>query len=380
MEIQAQKSKKTILVVDDAHENIAFIKSILVNDYIVKGALNGNSALNVARSAPPDLILLDVIMPEMSGYDVLRQLKAIDATRNIPVIFVTSKDRADDEIFGLELGAVDYIAKPIKPPLLHARIRTQIMLADALRLVTQQNINLISAARLRTDVDHILQHDLKSPLNVIIGIPQYLLQRCISLSQEDREYISLIKDSGYRMLDMINRSLDLFKMEYGAYLANFISIDLLKCVRGVLLEFSKDIAEKNLLISLLVDGSMPNETQQVVAKGEELLCHSLFSNLIKNAIEASSSGDNLNIMFSVRENIVVQVDNGGEVPCEIRDKFFDKFVTFGKGGGTGIGTYSAMLIAKTLDGSIILDTSKAGRTRIRVTLVPYNKRSEQSST
>ncbi len=380
MENSVSRSKKTILVVDDAHENIAVIKSILIKDYTIKGAINGNIALTVAQSAPPDLILLDVIMPEMNGYDVLRQLKAKEETRDIPVIFVTSKDQTEDEIYGMELGAVDYIAKPIKPQLLRARVRTQIMLADALRQVTRQNKDLKSAARLREDVDHILQHDLKSPLNVIIGVPQFLLQHCLSLTKEDREFVNLIKDSGYRMLDMINRSLDLFKMEYGAYEAKLTPIDLLGCVQGVLSELRTSATEKKLTINITVDSLFSDENKNAVAMGEELLCYSLFSNLCKNAIESSSEGGVLNIKFLCGPDIIVSIENGGEVPRIIRDKFFDKFVTSGKSGGTGIGTYSAMLIARTLNGSIALDTSKAGRTCIQVTLAAYKSCSERSVT
>ncbi len=168
-------AKKTILVVDDAHENISIIKAILVPGYILKGATSGSQALKIVQAEPPDLILLDVMMPEMDGYEVCRRLKASEVTRDIPVIFITAKNQTEYETLGMELGAADYIAKPIKPPVLRARVRTQIMLADALRYLTIQNKALIGAAQLRIDGDTVLQHEIMAPATGVIGVPQLLL-------------------------------------------------------------------------------------------------------------------------------------------------------------------------------------------------------------
>ncbi len=360
--------KKTILVVDDVAVNIAVIKAILVPEFSVKGATNGERAIVIAESDPPDLILLDIIMPDMNGYEVLQQLKKNEATREIPVLFVTSKDDTDDETFGMELGAVDYIVKPITPSILLARVRTQIILADSIRRLTIQNKALISAARLRDDVDHILQHDLKSPLNVIIGVPQLLMLKC-NFSNEDKEFVNLIKDSGYRMLDMINRSLDLFKMEYGSYKLELCTVDVIGVIKGVLAELQSAILEKQLLIIILVNERDPIDNEPVEVQAENLLCHSLFSNLIKNAIEASPHLSTLCIKFFKGLSVTIFIENEGEVPESIRSNFFEKFVTAGKTGGTGIGTYSAKLIASTMRGSIALDTSVAGRTCVQVTLL-----------
>ena len=123
--------QKTVLVVDDTPGNIDVLDGVLKQDYRVKVAINGKKALEIARSeAPPDLILLDVMMPGMDGFEVCRQLKATDATRNIPVIFVTAKSEVEDEEIGFDLGAVDYITKPISPPRVRARVKTQLALYD----------------------------------------------------------------------------------------------------------------------------------------------------------------------------------------------------------------------------------------------------------
>jgi putative two-component system response regulator len=122
--------RATILVVDDTPENIDVLVGILREDYRLKVARGGEQALRIVRTQPPDLILLDVMMPEIDGYEVCRQLKADATTRHVPVVFVTAKIDLADELRGLELGAVDYITKPVSPPVVKARVRTHLALYD----------------------------------------------------------------------------------------------------------------------------------------------------------------------------------------------------------------------------------------------------------
>lgn len=136
-DIHNLSKKATILVVDDTPDNLMLMHSLLKTEYKVKVANGGDKALKIVQSdAPPDLILLDIMMPDMDGYEVCRRLKANPATRDIPVIFLTAKAEIEDEKRGLEVGAVDYITKPISPPIVMARVRTQLTLkssADFLR-------------------------------------------------------------------------------------------------------------------------------------------------------------------------------------------------------------------------------------------------------
>jgi class 3 adenylate cyclase len=121
--------KNSVLVVDDNPENIDLLGSILHQDHKIKVALNGNKALKIAGSEdPPDIILLDIMMPDMDGYEVCRRLKADPKTRDIPIIFVTAKSDTSDETQGLEIGAVDYITKPFSPPIVQARVKTHLTL------------------------------------------------------------------------------------------------------------------------------------------------------------------------------------------------------------------------------------------------------------
>ncbi|MEW6164532.1 MAG: HD domain-containing phosphohydrolase [Pseudomonadota bacterium] len=136
----SQFEKPAILVVDDMPENLALLGDLLLPDYRVRVANSGQRALEVATAAPrPDLILLDVMMPDLDGHEVLRHLKADAATREIPVIFVTAMDVDADEERGLALGAVDYIHKPIKPAIVRARVRSQLELKAARDRLHDQN-------------------------------------------------------------------------------------------------------------------------------------------------------------------------------------------------------------------------------------------------
>ena len=135
--------KHTILIVDDTQENILLLSEVLESDYLTKAAINGERALKIARSAePPDLVLLDVMMPGMSGYEVCKSLKENPDTRRIPVIFVTAMNEVDDETKGLELGAVDYITKPISPSIVKARVKAHLALYDQARELAAWNQKL----------------------------------------------------------------------------------------------------------------------------------------------------------------------------------------------------------------------------------------------
>ena len=127
----SNNSRQSILVVDDTPENIDVLTGILRPEFRVKAAINGERALKIAFSDPkPDMILLDIMMPVMDGYEVCRLLKKNPATANIPVIFITAKTQEEDEKKGLKLGAVDYITKPINPSIVQARIHTHLALYD----------------------------------------------------------------------------------------------------------------------------------------------------------------------------------------------------------------------------------------------------------
>jgi putative two-component system response regulator len=143
--------RPTILIVDDTPDNIMLLSRLLKDKYHTKVATNGSTALQVASATPDlDLILLDVMMPGMDGYETCRQLKANPATSDIPVIFLTAKNQIEDEAMGLSVGAVDYLGKPISPPILFARVSTHLTLRAARKLLQEHNQNLERMVQQRT--------------------------------------------------------------------------------------------------------------------------------------------------------------------------------------------------------------------------------------
>jgi two-component system sensor histidine kinase/response regulator len=166
--------KSTVLIVDDVPTNIEILAGALKDEYAIKVAISGRKAIEIADSFQVDLILLDIMMPVMDGFETCRQLKANPKTASIPIIFLSAKDAVDDVVSGLRLGAVDYVSKPADPTILKARIATHLLLSAATADLRRQNDLLVENAHLREDVERMTRHDLKSPLAVALHASQAL--------------------------------------------------------------------------------------------------------------------------------------------------------------------------------------------------------------
>lgn len=356
--------KHAVLIVDDTPENIHVLMNTLKDDYAIMVAKDGEKALRILEEETlPDLILLDVMMPGLDGYEVCRRLKEQERTRDIPVIFITVLSEVEDETRGLDLGAIDYITKPFHPGIVKARVRNHIALRQA--------------ANLREDMERILRHDLRAPLTGIISLPQLLLED--PLEPRQREIVTLILDSGRRMLRMIDMSLSLHKIEVGQYRLNPGRLDLPVLLGLIVRRMEHLLASKSLSVKILQEGLPVDKADHLFIPGEELLCTSMFENLLKNACEASPGGTSIKISLSTQEPFhVVAITNLGEVPAAIRGRFFEKYVTAGKARGTGLGTYSARLAAEAHGGSIELDTSREGWTTVTVRLPVHPDQGGQS--
>jgi len=363
------ENKWLVLVVDDEPNNLELMMRILGNDYRLAFATSGVDALEVVQKLNPDIILLDIMMPETDGYEVRRRLKSNEATQDIPVIFVTAKGETDDETKGLELGAVDYITKPVSQPIVKARIKNHLALKAAREEIMEQNKELIEAAHLREDMDRISRHDLKSPLNSIIGFSQLMIDVNHDLSPKHLEYIEIINKSGLKMLNMINLSLELFKMERKIYQYKPEKMDILGIIRIMQTEGRILMKGKELSMIIRLNGESVTGKEKFNIHAEELLCYSMLANLIKNALEASPKKEQVAIdIFDENDAAVISIHNKGSVPSDIRAKFFDKYVTSGKSMGSGLGTYSAKLIAETHGGSIHFNTSDEKGTTVTIRL------------
>ncbi|MDP2878639.1 MAG: hybrid sensor histidine kinase/response regulator [Sulfuricella sp.] len=358
--------KHSILVVDDEKQNRTLLSELLKDDYKILLAKNGAQALERARKHLPDLIMLDVLMPEMDGHQVIRELKSDELTCDIPVIFISALDSACDEEKGLELGALDYISKPFHPPIVRARVRNHLSLCAALSQLRAQKQSLEEAAVLRDDVERIMHHDLKNPLNGILGAAQMMLSDSPT-EDESIEWAKMIERSGYTMLDMISRSLDLYKMEQGLYRFEPQPVDLIPILKRVISDNGALVRMLHLGVALNVGDHEAGGSEVFLVPGDAPLCYSMLANLIKNAMEASNEQGSVAIGLRCGvSGSTVSIRNQGEIPEEIREHFFEKYATSGKFSGTGLGTYSARLMMQTMGGDIGFETSAESGTEVMV--------------
>ena len=216
------------------------------------------------------------------------------------------------------------------------------------------------AEALRADIERIARHDLKAPLGSIISVPK-LLRTAPNLTEDHREILDELEATGRRMLRMINLSLDLYRMEAGTYAFTPAKVDLLTVLRDVAGELAGLDGPKGCAVEVGIDGRPAAAGESFLVLADDLLCHSLFGNLLKNAVEASPPREPVRVELS-REAAdggvcVVRLANRGAIPSEVRGRMFEKYATAGKAHGSGLGAYSARLMAETMRGSIAAETS-----------------------
>lgn len=217
---------------------------------------------------------------------------------------------------------------------------------------------------LKEEVDKIMRHDLRSPLVGIVGLPDLLLENK-ALGAREREILTAIQDAGCKILSMIDNSISIYKMELGSYRLNLKKENIITMILKIKDTIGRKFKYKEIKCDILIDGVHFTDKDSFVVECEEEFCFSMISNLLLNAVEASPPKEKLYILLSTVRNSLSMV-NKGSVPVAIRERFFEKYVTAGKSRGTGLGTYSAALIAKTHGWKISLDTSVAGETTVTV--------------
>jgi CheY-like chemotaxis protein/signal transduction histidine kinase len=242
-------------------------------------------------------------------------------------------------------------------------------IADQAKQLELQNEYLKENVRLREEVERISRHDLKTPVNSIISVSR-LLREQKDLDDEDEELLSMVERAGYRLLNMVNLSLDLFKMEQGTYRFRPRSVDMLDLLQKVVADIGSQAITQKIELCIFVNGAPVTQTSQVYTWSEELLCYSIAANLLKNALEASPEECIVTISITTGEEILLNIHNQGAVPEAIRTNFFEKYSTAGKTGGTGLGTYSARLMARIQKGDILMHTSEDEGTTLTWRLQP----------
>ncbi|WP_144213749.1 ATP-binding response regulator [Shewanella donghaensis] len=361
-ETNVEQSKLSILVVDDVPENIHIITNTLKGDYLLRAATSGKQALDICFSnTPPDLVLLDIMMPEMDGLEVMRALNENVNSPLLKVIFLSALSENENIIKGLELGAVDYITKPISPAILKARVSTHANIIRAQQASNNQIDSMLESIRVRNDFERIMQHDLKNQLLVINSTTSDIRKNL--RSPETVSYMLNVLDSGTQLINqIIDNMVFIHRIEDGNYQFQPLKITLSEVIETVISANAITIKEKHLEINTdIVDSA--------VVMAELALTHSIINNLVQNALQAAPNGSAVSIgVHRDKEWTMIDIHNAGVVPISIQETFFEKYSTFGKKGGSGMGTYAVKLMTEIQQGQVSFITSSADGTTLTVKL------------
>lgn len=376
---RADQVKASVLVVDDKPDNLRLLSAILTDQgYEVRQALSGNMALTAARTRPPDLVLLDIKMPDMNGYQVCEQLKTDEHTRHIPVIFLSALDRPPDKIKGFNAGGVDYITKPFQESEVVVRVEHQLEIACWRERLEQQNIQLQQEIRdriateqelLRSNEDleqfaHAVSHDLQQPLQSILGFSKILLLKYPHLSDSEIcRYLSRVVQAGERMQQLIEDLLAYSQVDVSRTLE---VVDCNRVLAEVIDNLQAAISEKH---AQLITSPLP----QLNGKPAQLL--QLFQNLLGNALKfthanvpptiqiaADAFGDEW--LFRVRDNgIGIEPQN-----CDRLFQLFARLHPSDRYPGTGIGLATCKKIVESHGGRIWVESKPEVETTFFFTL------------
>ncbi|TIH12441.1 response regulator [Marinifilum sp. JC120] len=287
--------KARILVVDDTPANLDILSELLSPKYRVYAAINGEDALRMALSdAPPDLVLLDIMMPGIDGYQVCTMMKADERTRQIPIIFVTAMDEIENEEKGLNLGAVDYITKPFTPSIVMARVKTHLSLYNQTRLlqnlISERTIELEkakdeaeSANRAKSSFLANMSHELRTPLNAIMGMAQLLLGS--PFSKDQKEFLEDTLKSSSRMLTMVNDLLELSRVEAERILLCPSQFKIRESIDQVLYLYRDQANQKGLTFTSSFEATIPDFLYADIGRIRQV-----FMNLLNNALRFTNSG------------------------------------------------------------------------------------------
>lgn len=227
-----------------------------------------------------------------------------------------------------------------------------------------KNVALTQALSSLETVERIARHDLKTPLGSLAAAPALLRAGRVMNAQEER-VLSLMESAANRALHMVNLSLDLYRMETGDYVVQSDRVDLTALVKAVFEDLNAHARSKSVTLEVNDQGG------HVFASAEESLCYSIVANLVKNAVEAAPELSLVRVTLQEGPMVSMRIHNQGAVPASLRDRFFTKYATDGKQGGTGLGAYSSHLLARVQGGSLTMETSDTSGTTLTLALNPW---------
>jgi DNA-binding response OmpR family regulator len=354
------------MIVDDNPANLKLLEEMLVREgHEVRSFPLGRLALAAARKSPPDLMLLDINMPEMNGYEVCRGLKSEPVLSQIPVIFLSALDGTGDKVKAFEAGAVDYISKPFQFEEVHARVETHLGLHNLQRALTTQNERLEEAVAARTgelaqanerltildrskgDFLRLISHEFRTPLVGLFGVAEIILQE-LSASPEQSDLQDMFDQSRQRILAILDDALLLTEIDVRSEQFKPVPI-LLKAVLGRAMEEAAEFAQFRDVALL-----GPPDTPDIVLADEGLLVRALHR-LLETAIKFCEKGEAVRITYGPEPCSVILESRGRTIPRGALPKFFEVF-TIGEtqtpGGDLGLGPPLASRILSLFGGSV----------------------------
>lgn len=381
--------RENILIVDDTPENVQFLSTVLAErGYKVRGVIKGKMAIRAALSVIPDLILLDIKMPEMDGYQVCEALKAEPQTKEVPIIFISALDEVLDKVKAFSLGGVDYITKPFYVEEVFARVENQLTIQKLQKQLKQQNERLqkeikereiaestaLAASKAKSEFVANMSHELRTPLNAILGFSQ-LMTRDPSLNEEQKEYLTIINRSGEHLLELIDEVLELSKIEAGITWLNETTFDIYRLLDTLEVMLQMKAETKGIDLIFIVANEVP---QYVKTDEKKLRC--CLINIIGNAIKFTRNGsvtllarmvekkeegekcETINPSGSANDRYLdFQIeDTGPGIAANEIEKIFDAFVQTEAGRksseGTGLGLTITRKFVEMMGGGITVSS------------------------
>lgn len=330
-----------ILIVDDTPANVLLLVRMLnMRGYNTRSVLSGKLALQAAHAEIPDLILLDITMPDMNGFEVCTQLKNDEKLKDIPVIFISALNDTVDKVKAFRVGGVDYVTKPFQFEEVYARIQT--------------HVHLRRLEKLRDDLAHMVIHDLHNPLSVINGFLHHLeTQESQHLSKSTNEYIALARLSADELRYMISAILDVSKLASGEMSLKREDFDLYALIRSVIA--STHPLPGNRTITLLESASY------FIIKADQGLLRRIIQNLVGNALRYTPAKGDVRIIITpfANEVRITVTDIGPGIAPEFHRRIFEKFgqvTEHDQQLGTGLGLYFCKLAVEAHGGRIGVDS------------------------
>lgn len=370
----AQRSKPLIMVVDDLESHLKAIGNTLMNaDYDITLAFNGKRAIDIAKNALPDLILLDIIMPDITGFEVIKELKNYQPTKDIPIIFLTSQKESEYILEGFALGAVDYIIKPANKEETIARVNTHLEIRNSRRIIQEQNNKLQSLLNEKNEFLELASKDLKTPLNEMRGYLDIIISENVEqLPKVFQEYIEKFDRTTKNMANVINDLLLINDIEAGNIKSIVQSVDINLTITKIIRRIENISRAKR--ISMDFNTNIPsNNFISADQEKLELILTRIYANALRFAKHSKSANAPWSLITTrakltmMNEKLFIYIeieDQGVGLNKDDIDKFFNKFhkITINNGGDYLVvesGMHIVKLLIESMGGKITVD-SKIG--------------------